>query len=119
MRFFLIRLSVRIIPAHKKTGTNKRPVHTWRSDLRNVQILISAARFSDILPGSYLRSPEQSPGSSQFCTRLGRILPLADLPIIQDMSGNVKHLFEFFEKIVKKFWLFRPKGILPCRAGIE
>lgn len=26
---------------------------------------------------------------------------------------------EFFEKIVKKFWLFRPKGILPRRAGIE
>lgn len=25
----------------------------------------------------------------------------------------------FFEKIVKKFWLFRPKGILPFRAGIE
>ncbi len=36
-----------------------------------------AARFSDRLPGSYLRSPEQSPGSSQFCTGVGRILPLA------------------------------------------
>ena len=39
VRAFAVRLSVRIIPAHGKTGSNKRPVHTWRSDLRNVQIL--------------------------------------------------------------------------------
>ena len=33
-REFLIRRSVRIIPAHKKHRHRVRPVHFWRSDLR-------------------------------------------------------------------------------------
>ena len=63
---FLIRRSVRIIPAHKKHRLWAGVLLARRSTPANRNL--SAARLSDILPGSYLLA-EQSPGSSH-CKRL-------------------------------------------------
>ena len=85
----------------KNTGAGDlRPVHgSWRGDLRNVQIF-SAARLSDILPGSYLVS-EQSPGSSQCC---GQVFPFPhSLYIIKENSPAVKRNFSVFHENMQIF----------------
>ena len=90
---FLIRRSVRIIPAHKKHRQQagvllaRRSTPTYRD--------LSAARLSDILPGSYLLA-EQSPGSSQLQTPPGVQHPSRAYPhIIKEKSPYVKGIFLF------------------------
>ena len=86
----------------KNTGIRNAPpagTRSWRGDIRDVQI-ISAARLSDILPGSYLLS-EQSPGSSQYPR--GRTCPSrADLFIIKENPLDVKRIFSVFDEIFQK-----------------
>ena len=60
----------------------------------------SAARFSDILPESYLLA-EQSPGSSQF--RGENTAFHADLPIIKENPPIVKRIFSVFDENLKIF----------------
>ena len=87
----------------KNTGIRNAPpagTRSWRGDIRDVQI-ISAARLSDILPGSYLLS-EQSPGSSQY-PRGGTCPSRADLLIIKENPLDVKGIFSVFDEIFQKF----------------
>ena len=90
---FLIRRSVRIIPAHKKHRLWAGVLLARRSTPANRNL--SAARLSDILPGSYLLA-EQSPGSSQLQTPPGVQHPSrAYLYIIKEKSPYVKGIFLF------------------------
>ena len=93
--FFSIRLTVRIIPAHKKDRRAKsRPVCPLAQRSTQRTDFFSAARFSDILPGSYLAC-EQSPGSSQF-RAWDMLSPRADLTIIKEKFSVVKRIFGIF-----------------------
>ena len=65
-RKFSFRVSVRIIPAHRK-DRHKRPVLVHGAAIYAAKRTFSAARLSDILHGSYRLAP-QSPVSSQ-CRR--------------------------------------------------
>ena len=104
---FLIRRSVRIIPAHKKHRQQagvllaRRSTPTYRN--------LSAARLSDILPGSYLLA-EQSPGSSQLQTPPGVQHPSrAYSYIIKEKSPCVKGIFSILPtKFSLIFCSFRP-----------
>ncbi|MDO4316025.1 MAG: hypothetical protein Q4C45_09620, partial [Oscillospiraceae bacterium] len=58
--------------------------------------IFSAARLSDILPGSYLLS-EQSPGSSQRC---GQDTPFPHSHyMIKENPLDVKRIFSVFDEI--------------------
>ena len=87
----------------KNTGIRNAPpagTRSWRGDIRDVQI-ISAARLSDILPGSYLLL-EQSPGSSQY-PHGGTCPSRADLFIIKENPLDVKRIFSVFNETFQKF----------------
>ena len=85
VRDFHVHVSVRITPGHNKNRhKTSRPVPSCTT-IYAVHAL-SAARFTDILRGSYLLS-EQSPASSQTA-------PFARSIIIHDCSANVNCFFQ-------------------------
>ena len=107
---FLIHRSVRIIPTHKKHRQQAGVLLARRSTptCRN----LSAARLSDILPGSYLLA-EQSPGSSHLYTPPGVQHPQRTyLAILKEKSPFVKGIFRFFHEIFQYF-LWSPPNLAP------
>ena len=117
---FLIRRSVRIIPAHKKHRQQAGVLLARRSTPANRNL--SAARLSDILPGSYLLA-EQSPGSSQLQTPPGVQHPSRAYPhIIKEKSPCVKGIFLFCSQNFSSVFVPFADGSasrkpLPCRTG--
>ena len=99
---FSIRLTVRIIPAHKKDRRAKsRPVCSLAQRSTQRTESFSAARFSDILPGSY-RQSRNLPVHRSF-RALDIQSPRADLTIIQEIFPNVKRNFSIFDEIFPEF----------------
>uniref|UniRef100_UPI00307C8441 hypothetical protein n=1 Tax=Dysosmobacter welbionis TaxID=2093857 RepID=UPI00307C8441 len=103
---FSIRLTVRIIPAHEKYRRMIRPVSCHGAAIYATYRSFSAARLSDILPGSYLFR-----AISRFIAVLaGRSSALhASFIIIKENLANVKPIFSVFYENMKIFlegWIF-------------
>ncbi len=88
--------------------------------------ILSAARCSDILPESYLRSLSNLPVHRSVCARKG--FHHADLIIISDIQRNVKTFFSVFHSFFEIFLAVRgctrqrgkcpPPGYFPLRYSI-
>ena len=105
---FSIHFSVRIIPAHEKTGViNYGRYSAWQGDLRAYSTL-SAARFSDILHRSY-----RTAARNLLLHRIivpGMERPVTDFVSIQERMWNVNSFFSNSPKFFRFFCVLRQKS---------